>query len=209
MTACPVGAISISPVGAKDVIDDQCVGCKLCTIACPYGTMFYNPDTQKAFKCNLCGGAPACADAVPDRRRSPTRTSRRRTGSATSRPSARGLDGRSRPEAGPLMPARHVIVGGGTAGLNAIRTIREKSGRAAGRLRDHPGLGRAPVLAHGAAVLPRAHHRRVATSTPPRRPRWPAWKVKAHLGRRATALDPAARTPDPRRRRRRSSTTTA
>jgi anaerobic carbon-monoxide dehydrogenase iron sulfur subunit len=52
-------------VGAKAVVDDQCVGCKLCTIACPYGTMFYNPDTQKAFKCNLCGGDPACAHACP------------------------------------------------------------------------------------------------------------------------------------------------
>lgn len=65
MTACPVGAITITPVGAKDVVDDRCVGCKLCTIACPYGTIFYDPDTGKAFKCNLCGGAPACAEACP------------------------------------------------------------------------------------------------------------------------------------------------
>jgi Fe-S-cluster-containing hydrogenase component 2 len=46
-------------------MDDRCVGCKLCTIACPYGTVFYNPETQKAFKCNLCGGSPACAAACP------------------------------------------------------------------------------------------------------------------------------------------------
>ena len=65
MTACPVGAIVISPVGAKVVKDDQCVGCKLCTIACPYGTMFYSPETQKAFKCNLCSGDPACVTACP------------------------------------------------------------------------------------------------------------------------------------------------
>jgi Fe-S-cluster-containing dehydrogenase component len=65
MTACPVGAIAISPAGAKVVLDDRCVGCKLCTIACPYGTIFYNPDTHKAFKCDLCGGAPACAEACP------------------------------------------------------------------------------------------------------------------------------------------------
>jgi carbon-monoxide dehydrogenase iron sulfur subunit len=50
MTACPVGAITINAAGAKDVLDDKCVGCKLCTIACPYGTMF---------------GAPACAEACP------------------------------------------------------------------------------------------------------------------------------------------------
>ena len=65
LTACPVEAITISPAGAKVVIDDQCVGCKLCTIACPYGTIFYDVDTHKAFKCNLCGGSPACAEACP------------------------------------------------------------------------------------------------------------------------------------------------
>ena len=65
MTACPVKAITISPVGAKLVLDDQCVGRKLCTIACPYGTMFYNPETQKALECTLCGGTPACATSCP------------------------------------------------------------------------------------------------------------------------------------------------
>ena len=65
MTACPVDAITISPVEAKLVIEDQCVGCKLCTIACPYGTIFYNVDTQKAVKCDLCGGDPAIAVMAP------------------------------------------------------------------------------------------------------------------------------------------------
>jgi Fe-S-cluster-containing hydrogenase component 2 len=41
------------------------VGCKLCTIACPYGTIFYNPQSHKAVKCNLCDGQPACAEACP------------------------------------------------------------------------------------------------------------------------------------------------
>ncbi len=65
MTACPVEAISIAAVGAKVVADDQCVGCKLCTIACPYGTMFYDPELGKARKCDLCDGNPACAQACP------------------------------------------------------------------------------------------------------------------------------------------------
>lgn len=66
MTACPVDAITISPrTGAKVVIEAKCVGCKLCTIACPYGTVFYNDVTHKAFKCNLCDGDPACATACP------------------------------------------------------------------------------------------------------------------------------------------------
>ena len=65
LSACPVEAITISHVGAKIVVENQCVGCKLCTIACPYGTIFYDVDTHKAFKCDLCGGSPACADACP------------------------------------------------------------------------------------------------------------------------------------------------
>ena len=27
--------------------------------------MFYNPDTHKAFKCDLCGGDPACVKSCP------------------------------------------------------------------------------------------------------------------------------------------------
>ena len=66
MNACPVNAINIDAnTGAKVVLDSSCVGCGLCTIACPFGTIFYNPDTQKAFKCDLCGGNPACVTACP------------------------------------------------------------------------------------------------------------------------------------------------
>ncbi len=65
MAACPVDAIGISALGAKIVVEDQCVGCKLCTIACPYGTMFLDTDSHKAIKCDLCGGDPACAQACP------------------------------------------------------------------------------------------------------------------------------------------------
>jgi Fe-S-cluster-containing dehydrogenase component len=102
-----VGAITINAAGAKDVVDDKCVGCKLCTIACPYGTMFYDTSTRKAFKCNLCGGDPACAQRCPTRPSS-TRIRRRRTGSATSRASASATccAGRSA-----LMPVRHLIIG--------------------------------------------------------------------------------------------------
>jgi anaerobic carbon-monoxide dehydrogenase iron sulfur subunit len=66
MTACPVNAIAINAdTGAKVVLEKICVGCSLCVIACPFGTVFWNPDTHKAFKCNLCDGDPACAKACP------------------------------------------------------------------------------------------------------------------------------------------------
>ena len=67
--ACPVEAIKVdAATGAKIVLDDVCVGCKVCTIACPFGTINYVQDTGKVQKCDLCGGDPACADGLPDRR---------------------------------------------------------------------------------------------------------------------------------------------
>ena len=64
--ACPVEAIAIDiGTGAKVVDDAICVGCKVCTIACPFGTVNYNAQTGKVIKCDLCGGAPKCAEACP------------------------------------------------------------------------------------------------------------------------------------------------
>lgn len=66
MNACPVNAISIDPdTDAKIVTDSMCIGCHLCTIACPFGTIYTLPKSDKASKCNLCGGDPACATACP------------------------------------------------------------------------------------------------------------------------------------------------
>jgi carbon-monoxide dehydrogenase iron sulfur subunit len=68
MSACPVNAIAVDEqTGAKVVLDDVCVGCHLCSIACPFGTVFTLPTSGKAAKCNLCGGQPACAVACPTR----------------------------------------------------------------------------------------------------------------------------------------------
>jgi len=66
MQACPVDAIRIDlTTGAKIVLQDTCVGCKVCTIACPFGTINYVQDLGKVQKCDLCGGDPACASACP------------------------------------------------------------------------------------------------------------------------------------------------
>lgn len=65
-SACPTEAISLdAATGAKMVNDGLCVGCKVCTIACPFGTINYNTSTGKVMKCDLCGGDPACAKACP------------------------------------------------------------------------------------------------------------------------------------------------
>ncbi|MCG7945241.1 MAG: 4Fe-4S dicluster domain-containing protein [Candidatus Thiodiazotropha taylori] len=66
MQACPVDAISLDVnSGAKVVSDSLCVGCKVCTIACPFGTVNYSTASGKVTKCDLCGGDPACAKACP------------------------------------------------------------------------------------------------------------------------------------------------
>ena len=59
-------AISINAAtGAKEVDPNVCVGCKVCTIACPFGTINYHGDSGKVIKCDLCGGDPQCAAACP------------------------------------------------------------------------------------------------------------------------------------------------
>ena len=64
--ACPVDAIVINlETGAKVVLEDVCVGCKVCTIACPFGTINYSQATGKVIKCDLCGGDPECVKACP------------------------------------------------------------------------------------------------------------------------------------------------
>ena len=64
--ACPTGAItSVADTGAKVVSDATCVGCKVCTISCPFGTINYVQDSGKVAKCDLCSGDPACVKACP------------------------------------------------------------------------------------------------------------------------------------------------
>ena len=66
MHACPVDAITLDAgTGAKVVHEDICVGCKVCTIACPFGTINYLQDSGKVQKCDLCDDNPACAAACP------------------------------------------------------------------------------------------------------------------------------------------------
>ena len=66
MTTCPVHAITVDDAtGAKVIIDSLCIGCHLCTLACPFGTAFSHPETKRATKCNLCYGTPACVMSCP------------------------------------------------------------------------------------------------------------------------------------------------
>ena len=57
--ACPVSAISDS--GGVVLIDaEACIGCGACETACPYNAI--KLEDGKAFKCDLCDGAPKCVE---------------------------------------------------------------------------------------------------------------------------------------------------
>jgi NADPH-dependent 2,4-dienoyl-CoA reductase/sulfur reductase-like enzyme len=86
------------------------------------------------------------------------------------------------------MPRRHLIIGGGTAGLNAIRTIREEE-REESEITlvsaERP-YSRMVLPYYLGATIAESH---VYTATPAS---LAGWKVKALLGRRVTSLDTGA-----------------
>jgi anaerobic selenocysteine-containing dehydrogenase/Fe-S-cluster-containing dehydrogenase component len=57
LRACPVNpkAITKDPVtGIVDIVEELCVGCGECVVACPYGAMGYDAVDHHAVKCDLC-----------------------------------------------------------------------------------------------------------------------------------------------------------
>jgi Fe-S-cluster-containing dehydrogenase component len=55
VTVCPTGAsYKRAEDGIVLVNPDTCIGCKLCSWACPYGAREYDPGQQVMKKCTLC-----------------------------------------------------------------------------------------------------------------------------------------------------------
>ncbi|RTZ98156.1 MAG: 4Fe-4S dicluster domain-containing protein [Deltaproteobacteria bacterium] len=59
LTACPVEAIVKNERGVVVVESGKCTGCGDCVDACAYG-MIEQYTSGIAYKCDLCGGDPAC-----------------------------------------------------------------------------------------------------------------------------------------------------
>jgi Fe-S-cluster-containing hydrogenase component 2 len=59
MEACPAGAISRNEQDVVVVDREACTACGECAAACPYG-MIELDDGGLAYKCDYCGGDPAC-----------------------------------------------------------------------------------------------------------------------------------------------------
>lgn len=82
VTVCPTGAsYKRAQDGIVLVDEDKCIGCKLCSWACPYGAREYSPVEGVMKKCTLCidriynenlaeaERQPACVQACPTRAR--------------------------------------------------------------------------------------------------------------------------------------------
>ena len=72
LAACPADAYEKDPVtGIVRHLDDQCIGCRYCTLACPYEVPKYHEAHGIVRKCDMCtdrlaiGEAPACVQACP------------------------------------------------------------------------------------------------------------------------------------------------
>lgn len=70
---CPAAAITKRADGVVLINQDQCIGCRYCQWACPYGAPQFNETKGVMSKCNFCedllakGERPACVDACPMR----------------------------------------------------------------------------------------------------------------------------------------------
>jgi Fe-S-cluster-containing dehydrogenase component len=70
VSACPTRASYYAEGGIVLVDPDKCVGCKACTIACPYEVRYMHPDGY-IDKCTFCihrvreGKDPACVTVCP------------------------------------------------------------------------------------------------------------------------------------------------
>ena len=69
---CPVEALHTREDGIVDFNNDRCIGCKSCMQACPYDSLYIDPETNTAAKCNYCahrvdiGLQPACVVVCPE-----------------------------------------------------------------------------------------------------------------------------------------------
>jgi len=73
LKGCPVKAYEKDPItGIVRHLDDQCIGCKYCTMMCPYEVPRFSERLGIVRKCDMChqrlstGEAPACVQACPN-----------------------------------------------------------------------------------------------------------------------------------------------
>ena len=72
VTICPVTAMYQRKDGIVDFTSERCIGCKACMQACPYDSIYIDPDLGTAAKCHFCahrtevGLEPSCVVVCPE-----------------------------------------------------------------------------------------------------------------------------------------------
>jgi|SRR6056297_1443502 len=64
---CPTSALEIDKEKGYVSLDtEKCIGCGECEENCPFDMITIDPDSKKAFKCQLCDGQTYCVDYCPE-----------------------------------------------------------------------------------------------------------------------------------------------
>ena len=68
---CPTGASRVTDIGLVIVDHADCIGCRYCMMACPYGARYFDEEKGVVDKCTFCihrvvaGREPACVETCP------------------------------------------------------------------------------------------------------------------------------------------------
>jgi len=66
VAVCPTGAMyedkALNRVAWNKL---KCIGCRMCTLACPFGAVEFDTPQRRIVKCDMCEGDPECARFCP------------------------------------------------------------------------------------------------------------------------------------------------
>ncbi len=68
VAVCPTGAMHDDPPINRVAWDEvKCIGCRMCTLACPFGAVVFETARRRIIKCDLCDGKPECVTFCPNK----------------------------------------------------------------------------------------------------------------------------------------------